>query len=476
MDSPRTLICGSLAYDTIMVFPDRFARHILPEQVHLLSVSFQIGEMRREWGGCAGNIAYNLQGLGGAPVVMATLGDDGVPYRDRMTKLHIAQDGVRTVAGTFTAQAFIITDLDDNQITAFHPGAMNSSHENRVGDVERIALGIVAPDGRDGMRAHVEQFANAKIPFIFDPGQGLPLFSGPELLEMIDAATFLAVNDYEGRLLAERTGVPLDVLAGASMPSSRRWAARARASAPAVASWRFRRSRPTALVDPTGCGDAYRAGVLYGIAHGFDGRRPGGSRRYWARRKSRAAAGRTTRSIATRSARSIIKLRRIPLVNGAASSARPTSMPVRVARVRAPEPACCRGRCHDAGRVPWIELPRRRELIRRWSVRMLRMLRVEARFHGVPPGGLPGNLLIVANHISWLDIFVLNTLQPARFVAKAELAPLAGRRLAVHECRHACSSSGRGGGTRAPSTATPRPRCGAVTSSRSFPKARRPTA
>ena len=152
MDSPRTLICGSLAYDTIMVFRDRFARHILPEQVHVLSVSFQIGEMRREWGGCAGNIAYNLQGLGGAPVVMATLGDDGAPYRDRMTKLHIAQDGVRTVAGTFTAQAFIITDLDDNQITAFHPGAMNASHENRVDDVEGIALGIVAPDGRDGMR------------------------------------------------------------------------------------------------------------------------------------------------------------------------------------------------------------------------------------------------------------------------------------------------------------------------------------
>ena len=275
MDSPRTLICGSLAYDTIMVFPDRFARHILPEQVHLLSVSFQIGEMRREWGGCAGNIAYNLQGLGGAPVVMATLGDDGVPYRDRMTKLHIAQDGVRTVGGTFTAQAFIISDLDDNQITAFHPGAMNSSHENRVGDVERIALGIVAPDGRDGMRAHVEQFANAKIPFIFDPGQGLPLFSGPELLEMIDAATFLAVNDYEGRLLAERTGVPLDVLAGRveavfetlGGDGSRIRAGGRELAIPAVA--------PTAVVDPTGCGDAYRAGLLYGIAHGFEWEKTG---------------------------------------------------------------------------------------------------------------------------------------------------------------------------------------------------------
>jgi len=269
MDSPRTLICGSLAYDTIMVFRDRFARHILPEQVHLLSVSFQIGEMRREWGGCAGNIAYNLQGLGGAPVVMATLGDDGAPYRDRMTKLHIAQDGVRTVAGSFTAQAFIITDLDDNQITAFHPGAMNSSHENNVGDVAGIALGIVAPDGRDGMRSHVEQFANANIPFIFDPGQGLPLFSGPELLEMVDASTFVAVNDYEGRLLAERTGESLDGLArrvDAVIETLGGEGSRIRIGGrvleiPAVP--------PSALIDPTGCGDAYRAGLLYGIAHGF---------------------------------------------------------------------------------------------------------------------------------------------------------------------------------------------------------------
>jgi len=269
MDSPRTLICGSLAYDTIMVFRDRFARHILPEQLHLLSVSFQIGEMRREWGGCAGNIAYNLRGLGGAPVVMATIGDDGVPYRERMDELGIAQDGVRTVPGTFTAQAFIITDLDDNQITAFHPGAMNSSHENRVGDVERITLGIVAPDGRDGMRSHVEQFANAKIPFIFDPGQGLPLFSGPELLEMIDAATFLAVNDYEGRMLAERTGMPLDeiarrveaVIETLGGEGSRIHTDGRALSIPAVPA--------TALVDPTGCGDAYRAGLLYGIAHGF---------------------------------------------------------------------------------------------------------------------------------------------------------------------------------------------------------------
>jgi adenosine kinase len=159
MPEPRILICGSLAIDTIMVFPDRFARHILPGQTHMLSVAFQIGEMRREWGGCAGNIAYNLKGLGGEPVVMGTLGDDGSAYIDRFTKLAIASEGVRIVPGTYTAQAFIITDLDDNQITAFHPGAMNESHRNAVSDVRGIALGIVAPDGREGMRAHLAQFA-----------------------------------------------------------------------------------------------------------------------------------------------------------------------------------------------------------------------------------------------------------------------------------------------------------------------------
>jgi adenosine kinase len=275
MDSPRTLICGSLAFDTIMVFPDRFARHILPEQVRVLSVSFQIGEMRREWGGCAGNIAYSLQGLGGKPVVMATVGDDGAPYRERLAALGLPLEGVRTVAGTYTAQAFIITDLDDNQITAFHPGAMNASHENRVDDVATIQLGIVAPDGRDGMRSHVEQFANAKVPFVFDPGQGLPLFSGPELLEMIDAATYLAVNDYEGRLLAERTGVPLESLArrvdavietlGAD--GSRIYADGRTVEIPVVPA--------KAVVDPTGCGDAYRAGLLYGIGQRWDWEKTG---------------------------------------------------------------------------------------------------------------------------------------------------------------------------------------------------------
>jgi len=275
MTIPRTLICGSLALDTIMVFPDRFSRHILPDQTHVLSVSFQIGEMRREWGGCAGNIAYNLKSLGGEPVVMATVGGDDRSYPERLAALGIAGDGVRAVEGTYTAQAFIITDLDDNQITAFHPGAMNHSHINRVGDVSGIALGIVAPDGREGMRSHVREFAEARIPFIFDPGQGLPLFSGEELVEMIDCADYLAVNDYEGRLLAERTGLSLDEIArrvdalivthGAD--GSRIHVDGRVLDIPAV--------KPIVVIDPTGCGDAYRAGLLYGIAHGWDWERTG---------------------------------------------------------------------------------------------------------------------------------------------------------------------------------------------------------
>jgi adenosine kinase len=273
--APRTLVCGSLALDTIMVFPDRFARHILPEQTHVLSVSFLVGEMRREWGGCAGNIAYNLKALGGEPVVMATIGGDDRAYPERLASLGIATDGLRAIEGTYTAQAFIITDLDDNQITAFHPGAMNHAHANRVGDVHDIALGIVAPDGREGMLTHVQQMAAARIPFIFDPGQGLPLFSGEELIEMIDSAKYLAVNDYEARLLCERTGLTLPTIASRvdalvvtlGGDGSRIYSDGFVLDVPCVA--------PTALVDPTGCGDAYRAGLLYGIAHGWDWQRTG---------------------------------------------------------------------------------------------------------------------------------------------------------------------------------------------------------
>jgi adenosine kinase len=273
--TPRTLICGSLAVDTITVFPDRFASHILPEQTHVLSVSFQITEMRREWGGCAGNIAYTLKGLGGDPVVMATVGDDGGEYIDRLSSFGLVTDTVRTVPGTYTAQAYIITDLDDNQITAFHPGAMNQAHLNHVTDVDRITLGIVAPDGRDGMAAHVREFAAARIPFMFDPGQGLPLFSGPELVEMIDCADYVAVNDYEARMLAERTGLSETEIASrvdAMIVTLGAEGSRIHAEGKVL---EIPTCKPTALVDPTGCGDAYRAGLLYGIGQGWEWDRTG---------------------------------------------------------------------------------------------------------------------------------------------------------------------------------------------------------
>ena len=271
----RTLICGSLAYDTIMVFQDRFNRHILADKTHMLSVSFTVQDMRREWGGCAGNIAYNLKALGGEPVVMATIGEDGVAYRERLAELGIATDGLRLLADTFTAQAFIITDLDDNQITAFHPGAMVRSHELHVGDVDGVTLGIVSPDGRDGMRQHAAEFRAAGIRYIFDPGQGLPLFSGGELLEMIDGATAVTVNDYEAQLVSERTGLSEEAIARRvealivtlGGEGSRIHAGGATIHVPAV---------PTsALVDPTGCGDAYRAGLLFGMAKRWDWQQSG---------------------------------------------------------------------------------------------------------------------------------------------------------------------------------------------------------
>jgi adenosine kinase len=271
----RTLICGSLAYDTIMVFPDRFGRHILPDKTHMISVSFTVGEMRREWGGCAGNIAYNLKALGGDPVVMATIGDDGAPYRERLMSLGVGCEGLATLAGTFTAQAFIITDHDDNQITAFHPGAMVRSHVNHVRDVAGVALGIVAPDGRDGMLQHASEFRTAGIPYLFDPGQGMPLFSGEELVAMLDGARAVTVNDYEAQLLSERTGLSPEAIARrveAYIVTLGGEGSRIHANGevlhiPAVP--------PTALVDPTGCGDAYRAGLLYGLAQQWDWEKSG---------------------------------------------------------------------------------------------------------------------------------------------------------------------------------------------------------
>jgi adenosine kinase len=266
----RILVCGSIAYDNIMVFRGRFKDHILPEQLHILNVAFLVPDLRREYGGCAGNIAYNLRLLEGDPLVMATVGEDAGPYIDRLDALGVVRDHVRVVPGMLTAQAFITTDLDDNQITAFHPGAMLHSHVNRIDRGLGVRLAIVAPDGREGMITHVAELAAAGIPFMFDPGQQLPVFSGTELLAMIDAAAYVAVNDYEGRMLAEKTGRSLEELArmldalivtkGAS--GSTIYAGSERHEIPSVA--------PVAVVDPTGCGDAYRAGLLYGIGTGFD--------------------------------------------------------------------------------------------------------------------------------------------------------------------------------------------------------------
>ena len=266
----HTLICGSIAYDTIMVFNDHFKNHILPEKIHILNVAFLVPDMRREFGGCAGNIAYNLQMIGGSPLIMATVGDDYQPYDYRLQKLNLAQTHIRPVNDTFTAQAFITTDLADNQITAFHPGAMNFSHHNHVTDAKDVSLGILAPDGRDGMLQHAREFHEAGIPFLFDPGQGLPMYNGEELLDFIDKADYIAVNDYEGQLLQERTGKTLEALAKLvkglvvtrGSEGSIIYADGQQIEIPCV--------KPEEMLDPTGCGDAYRAGLLYGIANSMD--------------------------------------------------------------------------------------------------------------------------------------------------------------------------------------------------------------
>jgi adenosine kinase len=259
-----------MAYDTIMVFHDRFKNHILPEKIHILNVAFLVPDMRREFGGCAGNIAYSLAMLGGDALIMATIGSDAEPYMARLATLELSSSHVRKVDETYTAQAFITTDLDDNQITAFHPGAMNFSHLNRVGDAADVRLGIVAPDGRDGMLAHAREFAEAGIPFIFDPGQGMPMFNGQELLAFIDQAAYVTVNDYEAQMLQERTGQTLETLAKRIKAlivtrggeGSTIYAGGQQIAIPSV--------KPNEVVDPTGCGDAYRAGLLFGIARGMD--------------------------------------------------------------------------------------------------------------------------------------------------------------------------------------------------------------
>ncbi len=266
----RALICGSMAYDTIMVFQDQFKNHILPDQVHILNVSFLVPELRRNFGGCAGNIAFNLRLLGGEGMPMGTVGRDFGPYADWLDENDIPRDALREIPGTYTAQAYITTDQDDNQITAFHPGAMNHAHEIRVGDFDGITVGMVSPDGRQGMIEHAEQFVDAGIPFIFDPGQGMPLFDGDDLNRFATQATWLAFNDYEARLMQERTGKPPAQLAreveavivtrggeGSTIYTSGN-----EIEIPLAPAHQ--------LVDPTGCGDAYRGGLLYGLQNGLD--------------------------------------------------------------------------------------------------------------------------------------------------------------------------------------------------------------
>ncbi|MBI2993494.1 MAG: carbohydrate kinase family protein [Gammaproteobacteria bacterium] len=266
----RALICGSMAYDTIMVFHDRFKNHILPDRIHILNVSFLVPNMRREFGGCAGNIAYSLRLLGDTGYPMGTVGKDFGPYAEWLRKSGVPLDHVRVLDEEHTAQAFITTDLDDNQITAFHPGAMNSAHLNKVADTKGMTIGIVAPDGRTGMIEHAKQFAAAGIPFIFDPGQGMPMFDGDDLKLFITLARWITVNDYEWQLMQERTRETvrsitrqveaLIVTRGAE--GSDIHTRDGRISIPSA--------KAEAVVDPTGCGDAYRAGLLHGLMHGLD--------------------------------------------------------------------------------------------------------------------------------------------------------------------------------------------------------------
>jgi adenosine kinase len=264
------LICGSLAFDTITIFPGRFGQQILPDQLHILNVSFLVPELRREFGGCAGNIAYSLRALGGDPVIMATLGNDGADYRQRLSQWGVDTSLVTTMPETYTAQAIIITDTDNNQITAFHPGAMQLAEQIPVPRRSDLKIGIIAPDGRDAMWLHAEQMRAAAIPFIFDPGQQLPQFDGPQLQAFLDRATWVAVNDYEGRMLCERTGHTLESLSRSHLQGvvvtlgaegCEVWIRGERTHVPGV--------KAHAVVDPTGCGDAFRAALLFGLERGW---------------------------------------------------------------------------------------------------------------------------------------------------------------------------------------------------------------
>jgi adenosine kinase len=264
------LICGSLAYDTIMVFQDQFKNHILPDKVHILNVSFLVPRMRREFGGCAGNIAYNLKLLGGDPVPMATVGQDFEPYREHFEACGINMSHIRVLPDLFTAQAFITTDLDDNQITAFHPGAMMRSHENHVGDVKDATFGIVGPDGRDAMLQHSRDFAKLGIPFIFDPGQALPLFNGEEFRHFIEQASYVTVNDYESNLLQERTGWGTAEIAAKVQAYIVTRGPNGSLIHAGSETFEIPPAHERRVTDPTGCGDAYRAGLIFGIQNEYD--------------------------------------------------------------------------------------------------------------------------------------------------------------------------------------------------------------
>jgi len=264
------LICGSYAYDTIMVFPDKFKNHILPDKIHMLNVSFLVPEMRREFGGCAGNIAYNLNLLGANALPMATVGNDFINYAHWMDECGISRQHIKTIGDTFTGQAFITTDLDDNQITAFHPGAMSNSHENKVSNAQGVSMGIVSPDGRDGMIQHAAQFAQADIPFIFDPGQGMPMFDGNDLMAFIEQASWVTLNDYEAQLLQERTGKSAKQIASMVKALIITLGEKGSLIYADGKTYEIPTAKPEEVVDPTGCGDAFRAGLLYGLMHEYD--------------------------------------------------------------------------------------------------------------------------------------------------------------------------------------------------------------
>ena len=264
------LICGSMAYDTIMVFHDKFKNHILPEKVHMLNVSFLVPVLRREYGGCAGNIAYNLKLLGEEPLTMATVGHDFEPYAQWLCQASLSSEFIRVLDDSYTAQAYITTDEEDNQITAFHPGAMNFSHLNQVPTDREISIGIVSPDGKEGMELHAEQFAELDIPFIFDPGQGMPMFNGDELLAILDQATWLTLNDYESEMMQQRTGLNLEQMAEhveALIVTLGGQGSKIYNNGQCI---EIPSAKPKELLDPTGCGDAFRAGLLYGLMNELD--------------------------------------------------------------------------------------------------------------------------------------------------------------------------------------------------------------